>query len=364
VPELIDPNKLKQIVEAALMAADEPLTLERLARLFAHGELDSEEGRAQLRDTLSQLEAETGGRGYELVRVASGYRYQVRQELSEWVSRLWEEKPPRYTRALLETLALIAYKQPVTRGDIEQVRGVAVSQNIMRTLLERGWIRVVGQREVPGKPSLYGTTRAFLDYFALKSLDQLPPLAEIKSLIEPLVLDEVVQEAREVAERDHPELAAMGETWQGADSGSGEPAEEASARSHDERQNDTRFRLEDGGDDEASADGSSANRSSANRSSDDEPFDDEPSGAPFGDDAFGEDYGRFEAGLAAALGDGEDEDPDEAGRAGSTADAEDGEREADIVRVSVDEIDAQAPAEPDREAPSATIVQLPVPPRR
>lgn len=198
--DVIDPGKLKQIVEAALMAADEPLTVDQLTRLFAHGELDSEEGRAQIRDTLQALEAEAEGRGYELKRVASGYRYQVRQELAEWVSRLWEEKPPRYSRALLETLALVAYKQPVTRGDIEEVRGVAVSQNIMRTLLERGWIRVVGQREVPGKPSLYGTTRAFLDYFNLKSLDQLPPLAEIRSLIEPLVVEETPEPGAPVGE--------------------------------------------------------------------------------------------------------------------------------------------------------------------
>lgn len=207
---VIDESKLKQIIEGALMAADEPLSVDQLARLFAHGELDSAEGRAQIRDTLKALESEAEGRGYELKRVASGYRYQVRQELSEWISRLWEEKPPRYSRALLETLALIAYRQPVTRGDIEQVRGVSVSQNIMRTLLERGWIRAVGQREVPGKPSLYGTTRAFLDYFDLKSLDELPPLSEIQSLIEPLVIEEVAEEAREVAERDHPELAEAG----------------------------------------------------------------------------------------------------------------------------------------------------------
>jgi len=192
---LIDPAKLKQILEAALFASDEPLGMERLVKLFAHGELDSEEGRAQIRATLDELAADAEGRGYELQRVASGWRYQVRQEFSEWVSRLWEEKPPRYSRALLETLALIAYKQPVTRGDIEDLRGVAVSQNIMRTLLERNWIRVVGEREVPGRPSLYGTTRAFLDYFNLKSLDQLPPLPEIRSLIETMVIDEPVPEA-------------------------------------------------------------------------------------------------------------------------------------------------------------------------
>jgi len=212
--DLIDPGKLKQIIEAALLATDEPLTTDRLARLFAHGELDSEEGRRQIRETLQVLEGEAADRGYELKQVASGYRYQVRQELAEWISRLWEEKPPRYSRALLETLALIAYKQPVTRGDIEQVRGVAVSQNIMRTLLERGWIRVVGQREVPGRPAMYGTTRAFLDYFNLKSLDQLPPLEEIKSLIEPLVIDEVVDEAVEVAKHDHPERFATVESNQ------------------------------------------------------------------------------------------------------------------------------------------------------
>jgi segregation and condensation protein B len=206
VADLIDADKLRQILEAALMAADEPLTVDRLAKLFARGELDSEAGRGQIRDTLKALETEAEGRGYELKRVASGYRYQVRQELSAWVSRLWEEKPPRYSRALLETLALVAYRQPVTRGDIEQVRGVSISQNIMRTLQERGWIRVVGQREVPGKPSLYGTTREFLDYFDLRSLDQLPPLTEIKSLIEPLLVEEVAEEAREVAERDHPDL--------------------------------------------------------------------------------------------------------------------------------------------------------------
>ena len=215
--ELIDSGKLKQILEAALMAADEPLGIDRLVKLFGHGELDSDEGRAQIRETLKVLEAEAEDRGYELKRVASGYRYQVRQELSEWVSRLWEEKPPRYTRALLETLALIAYKQPVTRGDIEQVRGVSVSQNIMRTLQERGWIRVVGQREVPGRPSLYGTTREFLDYFDLKSLDQLPPLTEIKSLIEPLLVEEVAEEAREVAEHHHPERLDGEETSEPTD---------------------------------------------------------------------------------------------------------------------------------------------------
>ncbi len=187
---MIDDVQLRKIVEAALLAADGPLTVDQLLKLFRPGEVDEESVRGQVREVLKVLEAEAADRGYELKRVASGYRYQVRQELSQWISRLWEEKPPRYSRALLETLALVAYKQPVTRGDIEQVRGVTVSQNIMRTLLERGWVRVVGQREVPGRPALYGTTRAFLDYFNLKSLDQLPPLAEIRELIEPVLVED------------------------------------------------------------------------------------------------------------------------------------------------------------------------------
>ena len=185
------PTQIAQVIEAALLAAEGPLTVDNLFRLFAIGELDEEEGRKQIRLAIESLQAQCAQRGVTLQKVASGYRYQTRQELSAWVSRLWEEKPPRYTRALLETLALVAYKQPVTRGDIEQVRGVSVSQNIMRTLLERDWIRVVGQREAPGRPSMYGTTQAFLDYFDLAKLDDLPPLDEIKAMIEPaLVADD------------------------------------------------------------------------------------------------------------------------------------------------------------------------------
>ena len=183
---LLEDQRIQQIVEAAIMAADGPLTVANLTKLFKPGELDEENGSKQVREALKVLTEQAADRGVELKRVASGYRYQVRQELSAWVSRLWDEKPPRYTRALLETLSLVAYKQPVTRGDIEQVRGVAVSQNIMRTLIERDWVKVVGQREVPGRPSLYGTTKAFLDYFNLKSLDELPPLAEIKAILDPV----------------------------------------------------------------------------------------------------------------------------------------------------------------------------------
>ncbi|HEY5681539.1 MAG TPA: SMC-Scp complex subunit ScpB [Pseudomonadales bacterium] len=192
--EAVDDARLKAVIDAVLLAAGEPVSVNQILALFGPGELEGEDVRARVRACLRELESEAAGRGYQLKRVASGYRYQVRQELSEWVSRLWDEKPPRYSRALMETLALVAYRQPLTRGDIEQVRGVSVSPNIMRTLLERGWVRVVGQREAPGRPSMYGTTRAFLDYFNLKSLDQLPPLEEIRALIEPIVVNDEAEE--------------------------------------------------------------------------------------------------------------------------------------------------------------------------
>ena len=201
-------TQIAQVIEAALLAAEGPLTVDTLFRLFAVGELDEEEGRKQIRLALESLQAECAHRGVTLQKVASGYRYQTRPELSVWVSRLWEEKPPRYTRALLETLALIAYKQPVTRGDIEQVRGVSVSQNIMRTLLERDWIRVVGQREAPGRPSMYGTTKAFLDYFDLAKLDDLPPLEEIKAMIEPTLVAEDGASVDGAADTDEAQGAA------------------------------------------------------------------------------------------------------------------------------------------------------------
>ena len=229
----IDSAKLKQIVAGALMAADEPLSVDRLFKLFRRGELDPAEGRQRIREALRELDEESAGRGYELKRVASGFRFQVRGELSEWIGRLWEEKPPRYSRALLETLALIAYKQPTTRGEIERVRGVALSQNILRTLLERGWVRVVGQRETPGRPNLYGTTRAFLDYFNLTRLEELPPLAEIPSIIEPLVAKGDGAEAPAPAEQPTeghadepvgPEDQAAGPEVAELDSRSGEPA--------------------------------------------------------------------------------------------------------------------------------------------
>ncbi|WP_083006980.1 SMC-Scp complex subunit ScpB [Halomonas sp. GT] len=164
---------LDDIIEAALLAAGEPLSLERLETLFLEGECPSKKA---LRDTLSRLVLRHEDGALELVETASGFQLRIRPRLSHWVSRLWDERPQRYSRALLETLALIAYRQPVTRGDIEDVRGVSVSSSIMRTLVERGWIRVVGHRDVPGRPAVYATTRSFLDDFGLKTLDALPPM--------------------------------------------------------------------------------------------------------------------------------------------------------------------------------------------
>ena len=187
----MDIKKLKNILEAVLLASDKTLSVVQLENLF---ELDEERPtRDEVRKALHEMADDYETRGYELKQVASGFRLQVRQEFSTWVGRLWEERPARYTRALLETISLIAYRQPITRGEIEEVRGVSVSSNIIKTLLERDWVKVLGHKDVPGKPSLYGTTREFLDYFNLKSLDQLPTLAEIKDLdsIHPeLALDE------------------------------------------------------------------------------------------------------------------------------------------------------------------------------
>ena len=172
-------NKVKMIVEGLLMAAGRPLTLDNIIAVFAKNE---EPDRKELKTVMEAISADCGDRGFELKQVASGYRFQVKQDLSEWVAKLWEDRPPRYTRALLETLALIAYRQPITRGDIEEIRGVGVSANIIRTLLDREWIRVVGHRDVPGRPAMFATTKQFLDYFNLRSLQELPPLSEIKEL--------------------------------------------------------------------------------------------------------------------------------------------------------------------------------------
>ncbi len=176
---MTESNQLKRIVEAALLAAGQPLSLPQLAQLFLENETPTHEDLAR---SIEELKSECADRGVELVEVASGFRYQIRQEVHGWVARLWTERQTKYSRALLETLALIAYRQPITRGEIEQIRGVAVSTNIIKTLEEREWVRVVGYRDLPGKPALFGTTRNFLDYFSLKSLDEMPPLAEIREI--------------------------------------------------------------------------------------------------------------------------------------------------------------------------------------
>ncbi len=178
----MEPQKIDNIVEAALLAAQQPLTLPMLAALFQDPD---EVGHDAIARAIENLTTACAGRGVELVEVASGFRYQVREDVHPWVARLWAERQTKYSRALLETLALIAYRQPITRGEIEQVRGVTVATSIMHTLEEREWIRIVGYRDVPGKPALFGTTRQFLDYFNLKSLDQLPTLAEIREIADP-----------------------------------------------------------------------------------------------------------------------------------------------------------------------------------
>lgn len=177
----IDSKQLQNILEGALLASAKPLTVAQMADLFDE---DSEDRPANdvIRAALEDIQHECEGRGFELKEVNSGFRFQVIQTVAPWVGRLWEEKPQKYSRALLETLALIAYRQPITRGDIEDIRGVAVSSSIIKTLLEREWVRVVGHKDVPGRPAMYATTRRFLDYFNLKNLEDLPTLAEIRDL--------------------------------------------------------------------------------------------------------------------------------------------------------------------------------------
>lgn len=176
---LSDPQELASLLEAWLLALGRPLSLERLGELFEEGERPEP---AQIREALEVLRLSCEGRAFELKEVASGYRLQVREKFAPWVGRLWEERPQRYSRAMLETLALIAYRQPITRGEIEDIRGVAVNSQIIKTLQERDWIRVVGYRDVPGKPAMLATTKVFLDYFNLKSLEELPPLAALREL--------------------------------------------------------------------------------------------------------------------------------------------------------------------------------------
>jgi segregation and condensation protein B len=198
---------VRKVTEAALLAAGRNLSLAELMQLFDASDQPSAD---ELRAALATLAESCEGRAMELVETASGFRLQVRREFADPVSRLWPERPPRYSRALLETLALIAYRQPLTRAEIEGVRGVAVNPNIIKTLFERSWIRVVGHRELPGRPELLGTTKDFLDYFGLKALEQLPPLAELRSLEEldpQLALPEPVGENSPVADAEVIDVA-------------------------------------------------------------------------------------------------------------------------------------------------------------
>jgi segregation and condensation protein B len=221
-------EQLKPIIEAALLAATQPMTANQLGDLFVE---EDEVDREQIARALEALAMDCEGRGVELREVASGFRYQVRQDVHPWISRMWTEKPSRYSRALLETLSLIAYRQPITRPEIEQIRGVVVSSSIIKTLEEREWIRVVGYRDVPGKPALFGTTRAFLDYFNLKSLDELPPLSEIRDMEDPqLRLDQEPLPVR--VARDLP-IDPDEENPAAEDDGEERPANEAVAEDHD-----------------------------------------------------------------------------------------------------------------------------------
>jgi len=193
-------EQIKAILEAAILAAGEPVSFERLRHLFEEHERPSTE---DLRNALIAISNDCATRGIELKEVASGFCFQVKMELGAWIKQLWQERPPRFTRAFLETLAIIAYRQPITRGEIEAIRGVAVSTNIIKMLLEREWIRIVGQREVPGRPSLYATTRQFLDHFNLKSLEDLPAMTELSDL------DQVAQQLEEQIESDAPEALSV-----------------------------------------------------------------------------------------------------------------------------------------------------------
>lgn len=213
----METQQLTKVVEAALLAAGRPLSLDDLRDLFATQ--GSEPTKPELRAALQKLQEDCEQRAIEIREVASGFRAQVRPEMAPWLTKLWEERPPRYSRALMETLAIIAYRQPVTRGEIEDVRGVSVTTNIIRTLLEREWIREVGHRDVPGRPAMFGTTREFLDYFGLKKLDDLPELTALTDLESLHVQLELPGETRlEASDGDDSPGAE-----QGGDNEAGEP---------------------------------------------------------------------------------------------------------------------------------------------
>ena len=197
-------NKLIQIIEAALLSASRPLNIKEIQRLFPK---EKTPGKEDIKETLDEIDELCTNRGVELKRVSSGYRMQVKQSLSEYIAKLWEEKPQKYTKATLETLALIAYRQPITRGEIEEIRGVSVGTQLIRGILERGWIKIVGQRDVPGRPSLYATTKEFLDYFGLqhlRELPDLPDLPDVNSLDMELPLEEEKEQTESQSELQAP----------------------------------------------------------------------------------------------------------------------------------------------------------------
>lgn len=283
---MMDEAKIKNIVEGALLAAARPLKVDDLEGLFQE---DERPERSVIRAALEALEADYEGRAMALRQVASGFRIQVREEVSDWVSRLWEERPSRYSRALLETLALIAYRQPITRGEIEEVRGVSVSSSIVRTLQERGWIKVVGHRDVPGRPAMFGTTREFLDYFGLKSLDELPTLAEIRdidSINVELNLDPDDPDSDEAGEHKADSAAASDDD---RDAGDERPDE---AKAADGTEEST---AEGGVVDDAAA-GDSVDERNLGERADDSPFEESPyNGDDEGEDLdFEEDYAEEE----------------------------------------------------------------------
>jgi segregation and condensation protein B len=223
---------VRNVIEAALLAAGRPLAADELVALFDERDGSNAD---EVRTAIAALQADYETRGIELVEVASGYRIQIRSAVAQPVSRLWQERPTKYSRALLETLALVAYRQPITRGEIEQIRGVTVNPNIIKTLLERGWIRVIGHRDVPGRPELLGTTREFLDYFGLQKLDDLPTLAQLKEL-ENLRVQLSLPGAEPAVESTEPAAAETGsnETSTAADAAESADEEELEAAQADE----------------------------------------------------------------------------------------------------------------------------------
>ena len=237
----MEASEIKHFVEAALLAAGRPLSIDQLKGLF-DGRTAPE--KAEIRQAITTLNEEYEDRGIVISEVASGFRMQIKSGMADRLQKLWEERPPRYSRALFETLALIAYRQPITRGDIEEIRGVSVSSNIMRQLLERDWVRVVGHRDVPGRPAMFGTTRNFLDYFSLKKLEDLPPLADLsdwESLRVQLNLPDVenpaeadAEEVAEAAAHDLPVLLPEGQNDPVAAPIEEEAAEDAPVDDEDE----------------------------------------------------------------------------------------------------------------------------------